>query len=79
MVNGNEMAYIHVHCSYIDMYTMDIPVSGGRGPPVGGVKGLLDLSRGARPTLPAAAMEGGPPEKSLKEGCVCCHDGFVRC
>ena len=50
--------------------------------------GRLGLFRGGSPILPApvvpglstaVVMEGGPPEKSLKEGCVCCHDGFERC
>ena len=55
---------------------------------VGGGRDTLIFPRGGNPMLLApvvpdlprvGAMEGGPPEKSLKEGCVCCHEGFVRC
>lgn len=49
-------------------------VRGGRGPPRGGNSTPVVLG-----LPPAGGMEGGPPEKSLKDGCVCCHEGFVRC
>ena len=55
---------------------------------VGGGRDPLNFPRGGSPLsvdavvlgLPRAwAIEGGPPENSLNEGCVCCHEGFVRC
>ena len=52
-------------------------VEGGRGLLPG-----LSCRGGSRPgsgAVVAGDMEGGPPENNLKEGCVCCHDGFARC